>query len=94
MELRDFRTLADSGVIDRVILRRLPYEPFAKYPKDEYELWAFNDDGDWPRDIGNRLKVTRTDKPRTWTSLDRALDVIRQSGWNGTVEVEQPAWIP
>jgi hypothetical protein len=83
MDLRDFRTLVASGVVDRVILAR-------RVEDGGYELWAFSDGDDWPRHLGNRLKVTRTNTDRTWTSVDRALGVIRDQGWLGTVEVEEP----
>lgn len=90
MDLRDFRTLVSSGVVDRVILERIPYEAFAKDRVDRYELWAFSAGDEWPRHLGNRLKITRSDEARTWTSVDRALGVIRHAGWLGTVEIEEP----
>lgn len=87
MELRDFRTLAAAGVIDQVVLHR-------RLEDGGYELWAFSDCDDWPRHLGNRLKVSRTNTERTWNSVDRALKIIRAEGWTGTVEVEEPVWMP
>ena len=86
MDLRDFRTLVASGIVDRVILVRVPIY----VNRNDYELWAFSDGDLWPRHLGNRLKITRSDDPRTWTSVDRALGVIRDQGWLGTVEIEEP----
>ena len=83
MDLRDFRTLIAAGVVDRVILHR-------RIDGGDFELWAFSDGDEWPRHLGNRLKATRTNTDRTWSSVDRALVVIRSQGWKGTVEVEEP----
>jgi hypothetical protein len=89
MDLRDFRTVVASGVVDRVILVRVPQESWGGQ-SGGYELWAFSDTDEWPRHLGNRLTITRSHEPRTWASVDRALGVIRDQGWLGTVEVEEP----
>jgi len=92
MKMYDFKGLIGSGVVDRVILVRVPpSDPFDFYAPDVYELWAFNDEGLWPRHLGNRLKVSnKANAYRTWTSLDRAIRSIRQQGWHGTIEIEEP----
>jgi hypothetical protein len=87
MKQQDFRNLIAASAIDRVILHR-------RHHGQGYELWAFGDR--FPDHLSNRLKVARPDQrpgqapERTWTSLDRAIGYIREQGWKGTVEVEEP----
>ena len=77
MELREFRLLLSSGVVDTIHL----------FDRGEgFELWVEGEG--FPYDLSHCLHVSRKGPRRVWTSIDRALAFVRKQGWKGPVIVE------
>lgn len=81
----EFVKLAESGLIERVVLYTRPMV-------NGWEIWAYgypdNRGNDPLSKWGNRLKTTRQGHAKTYTSLDRAMTAIREMGWIGQITID------